>query len=109
MTRIARFRFRTIGLLAAVALLTVGLFGCRSNWYIRGAKENPSGLWMAALKPFAGDVYYVGSEGDFSYFRVGQVFCDRYKAQTAKIKLPRTFPLGKGKPYVVTEDMVQRY
>ena len=64
---------------------------------------------MAALKPIGGCAYYVGSEGDFSYFRVGHVFCDRYKARTAKLKLPRTFPFGKGDSYVVTEDMVPRY
>jgi len=61
---------------------------------------------MAALKGFEGSVYYVGSDGDDSYFRAGKVFYSRYKAQTSKIRLPRTFPFGKGDPYLVTQDMV---
>jgi len=80
--------------------------GCYSVSYIHGAKERPTDLWMAALKHQEGPVYYVGSEGEFSYFRAGTVFWTRYKAQTSKISLPRTFPLGKEKPYLVTQDMV---
>ena len=64
---------------------------------------------MRALKPLGSPVYYVGSEGDYSYFRSGHVFRKHYKAQTAKIRLPNTFPLGKGKAYVVSEDMVPKY
>jgi hypothetical protein len=64
---------------------------------------------MAALKGFEGPVHYVGSEGEFSYFRAGTVFWTRYKAQTSKLRLPRTFPLGKDEPYLVTEDMVPKY
>jgi len=61
---------------------------------------------MRALKPFGGEVYYVGSEGDFSYFRAGAVFPARYKAPTAKVHLPRTFPLGSAEPYIVSQEMV---
>jgi hypothetical protein len=64
---------------------------------------------MAALKHFEGPVYYVGSEGEFSYFRAGKVIWTRYKAQTAKLHLPHTFPLGMGNPYLVTEEMVPEY
>jgi hypothetical protein len=64
---------------------------------------------MAALKHFEGPVYYIGGDGDYSYFRAGDVFYTRYKAQTSKIHLPNTFPFGKGKPYLVTEDMVPPY
>ena len=93
---------RLIGLLT----LAVCVSGCYSVSYIRGAKERPADLWMAALKGFEGPVYYVGSEGEFSYFRAGTVIWTRYKVQTAHINLPRTFPLGKEKPYLVTQDMV---
>src|SRR6266498_5828483 len=44
---------------------------CFSLAYIRGAKERPTELWYAALKGFHGPVYYVGSDGEFSYFRAG--------------------------------------
>ena len=54
-------------------------------------------------------MYYVGSEGDFSYFRGHGVFCGRYKTLTSKLKLPRTFPFGKEKPYIVTLDMIPEY
>ena len=92
---------------AALILLAFGLDRyCFSLTYVRGAKEDPGQLWMSALKPFTGQEYYVGSEGEFSYFRAGAVFPARYKAPTAKIKLPRTFSLGAEKPYPVTEGMV---
>jgi hypothetical protein len=51
-------------------------------------------------------VYYVGSDGDYSYFRQGHVFYSRCKAHTSKLKLPRTFPFGQGEPYIVTIDMI---
>jgi len=98
-----RIAVRFVGLLAALVCIT----GCYSVSYIRGAKERPAELWMAALKHQEGPVYYVGSEGEFSYFRAGTVIWTRYKAQTSKIHLPRTFPLGKGEPYLVTENMVK--
>jgi hypothetical protein len=92
--------------LLVVVACAIGFTGCRSLSYIHGAHEDPQGLWMAALKGFEGPVYYVGSDGDYSYFRAGKVFYTRYKAQTSKIGLPRTFPFGKGEPYLVTQDMV---
>jgi hypothetical protein len=99
----------TIRFVAALAIwycVAISLTGCHSISYVRRAKERPSELWTAALKGFEGPVYYVGSEGDFSYFRAGTLIWTRYKAQTAKISLPRTFPLGKEKPYLVTQEMV---
>ena len=79
---------------------------CFTLAYVRGADEDTQGLWIAALKGFSGTVYYVGTEGDFSYFRAGSVFPARYKAPTKNIGLPETFPLGTQKPYRVTQDMV---
>lgn len=93
--------------LIALALLAFGINNyCFSLAYIRGAHEDPAQLWMSALKPFTGQVYYVGSDKDFSYFRAGAIFPARFKAPTAKIKLPRTFPLGAQQPYTVTAEMV---
>jgi len=96
---------RFICLLAVVVLASV-LAYCHSLTYIHGASEDQYQLWIAALKGFDGTVYYVGSDGDYSYFRAGDILCTRYKAQTSKLNLPRTFPFGKGEPYIVTLDMV---
>src|SRR5437867_3199515 len=87
----------------------IGFSSCRSASYLQKAKERPCDLWMAALKGFEGPVYYIGSDEDFSYFRAGRIFYTRYKARTSKIRLPRTFPFGKGEPYLVTQDMVPCY
>jgi hypothetical protein len=102
-------RSSKIGLALAFVMLICAVLtfvGCRSLSYIHRADERPYDLWMAALKGFEGPVYYVGSDGDYSYFRAGKMFYTRYKAQTSKLGLPRTFPFGKGEPYLVTQDMV---
>lgn len=96
-------------LVLLMASLTITVTGCHSLSYVHGAEERPYDLWMAALKGFEGPVYYVGDDGDFSYFRAGTVFYTRYKVQSSKVHLPRTFPFGKGEPYLVTQDMVPRY
>ncbi len=77
--------------------------------YVRAAPEDRHGLWLAALKGFQGCVRYVGSIGDDSYFRAGDLFCSRYKAPTASLHLPSTFPLGEREPYSVTSDMVPAF
>jgi hypothetical protein len=92
--------------LATLVVLALIFAGCHSLAYVHGAAEDHYQLWLGVLKPFGGPVYYVGSEGEFSYFRGHGAFCDRYKARTSKLKLPRTFPLGKEKPYVVTPEMI---
>ena len=98
-----------------LAVVGVALFvfhkHCFSLTYIRGAEEDPGNgrLWIDALKGFEGPVYYVGSEKDYSYFRVGDFFPARYKAPISKVHLPRTFELGKGTPYKVTAEMVLEY
>jgi hypothetical protein len=99
--------------ICALTIVIVTLFAVhryRSSFtYIRAAQEAPYDLWIRALKPFEGPPYYVGSEGEYSYFRAGFVFVDRYKVQTEKTRLPRTFPLGHGEPYIVTAEMVPQY
>jgi len=99
-----------IGVMAVVVVcLTITSFTTRSLAYLRRAEERPHELWMAALKGLDGPAYYVGSEGDFSYFRSGQFFHTHYKVRTAKIRLPQTFDLEKGTPYPVRQEMVWPY
>ena len=99
--------------LASMIALLVGLTAAylyeHSLAFVRGAPEDRYGLWMAALKGFQGTPRYVGSLDEYSYFRVGDIVCSRYKAPTAKLHLPTTFPLGEGTPYVVTFEMVPPY
>ena len=93
-------------LLLVAAVLALVPSYCHSVAYVRRAPENHYELWMGVLKQFGGRVYYVGSDGQFSYFRGHGVFCDRYKARTSELRLPRTFPLGKEELYTVTLDMI---
>ncbi len=96
--------------LMALTVLTISwYFYQHSITFVRGAPEDCHGLWMAALKGFQGTPRYVGSLGDDSYFRVGDLFCTRYKAPTARMHLPRIFPLGEGTPCIVTSEMVPQY
>ncbi len=91
----------------AVLILLAGVVGTRHSLvYVHGAPEDQYGLWMGVLKPLGGDVYYVGSEGDYSFFRGHGIFGDRYKAQTSKLRLPHTFSFGRGTPYRVTLTMI---
>lgn len=91
---------------ALLTVLTAAYLYEHSLAFVRAAPEDRHGLWMAALKGLQGTPRYLGSIGDESYFRVGDIICSRYKAPTAKTHLPITFPLGEGTPYVVTFEMV---
>jgi hypothetical protein len=101
--RLRRAIIRLAWTAAIAVLVVIGFAGCCG---VRGAREDHYALWMGVLKPFGGDVYYVGSEGDYSYFRGGFLSMDRYKDKTSKLFLPRTFPLGKEKRFRVTLEMV---
>ena len=93
-----------------VIAVLMGWYSCQhSLMFVLGAPEDRYGLWMAALKGFRGATRYVGSVDDYSHFRAGDFLCSRYKAPTAKLRLPTTFPLGQGTPYAVTADMVPQY
>ncbi len=96
-------------ILIALIVLVAGYSYQHSITFVWGATEDRDGLWMAALKGFQSTPRYVGSLGDYSYFRAGDLICSRYKAPTAKMHLPRIFPLGKGTPCVVTFEMVPAY
>jgi hypothetical protein len=105
-------RHLKLGIISVVTLLIAlasAYFYQHSLTFVRAAPEDRYGLWMAALKGFQGTPRYVGSLGDYSYFRVGDNICSRYKAPTVKMHLPRTFRLGEGTPYVVTSEMVPSY
>jgi hypothetical protein len=56
---------------------------------------------MALLKGFDGDVFYIGSDDKYSYFRLGHVFRSYYKVPTCAAKLPQTLPLDAGQFYAV--------
>ena len=98
-----------VSVIALLIVLTAAYRYEHSLAFLHAAPEDRHGLWMAALKGFQGTPRYVGSVGDYSYFRVGDIICSRYKAPTAKMHLPSTFPLGEGTPYVVTFEMVPSY
>jgi hypothetical protein len=102
----ARITIRFSVLVATLFCVALYSTGCGSLSAYRQAPERPYDLWMAALQGKEGPVYYVGGEGEYSYFRAGKVVYNRYKARTSKIHLPSTFPLGHGKPYRVTQEMV---
>jgi hypothetical protein len=103
-----RVKYRLACLLVA-GVFAIATVSCRSLAYVHGASEDHYQLWMAVLKPFDGPVYYVGSDGDFSYFRSGRMFYSRYKARTSELRLPRTFQFGQQSAYVVTLGMVPEY
>jgi hypothetical protein len=100
-----RLNFSILTGIAFIIALSVWPLYTHSLTYVHGAQEDRQGLWMAALKGIGGSPYYVGSDGDYSFFRAGTFLCSRYKAPTAKLRLPGTFPFGAGTPYVVTQDM----
>lgn len=91
---------------AMLGIATGGYLYQHSRAHLMQASEDRYGLWMAALKGFSGTPRYVGSIGDLSYFRVGELFVSCYKAPTARVNLPYIFPVGGGEPYQVTAAMV---
>lgn len=104
-----RMKLRIISVTALLIVLASGYLYEHSLAFVRAAPEDRYGLWLAALKGLQGTPRYVGSIGDYSYFRVGDILCSRYKAPTAKLHLPITFPLGEGTPYIVTFEMVPNH
>ncbi len=65
------------------------------------AKEDSYAVWIALLKGFSGDVAYVGSDETHAYFQVGTIFADYYKLPRCAARLPETFLVGHGTPYLV--------
>ena len=73
------------------------------------ATLDPWAVWIAVLKRFSGDVYYVGSSEPYAYFRIGDWFWSYYKTPICNAALPRTFALGAEAPYKVEFGNVRGY
>lgn len=101
-----KFKPIAAGFLTLLAVLMAAYLYQFTDFYVKGAPEDPQGLWLNTMKGIMGPTRYVGSVGEYSYFRIGDILCSRFKTPTAKIRLPETFPLGEGTPYIVTVDMV---
>lgn len=93
----SRMKLWLASMMALLLGLTAASLYVHSLAFVRAAPEDRYGHWMAALKGFQGTHRYVGSLDDYSYFRVGDIVSSRYKAPTAKMHLPITFPLGEGR------------
>jgi len=65
------------------------------------ARDDSYRVWIALLKGFHGDVYYVGNDSASAYFRIGRLFWSYYKVPACAARAPEAFPVGAGKPYVV--------
>ena len=65
------------------------------------ARADSYRVWIALLKGFEGDVYYVGNDSTNAYFRTGYLFRAYFKAPVCAARPPEAFPVGSGKPYVV--------
>jgi hypothetical protein len=91
--------------LLAVTLLAP-LASASAGWAQAGspksaAHEDSYRVWMALLKGFDGDVFYIGSDDTYSYFRLGHLFRSYYKVPICAAKLPQTLPLDSGQFYAV--------
>jgi hypothetical protein len=87
-----------------VLIVLVAFFACtypRSAESLANASEDSYAVWIALLKGFNGEVIYVGSDDAHAYFRIGRFFGTYYKLPACAVRLPETFPVGHGKPYVV--------
>lgn len=78
--------------------------GARWLAEIRGARGLVSRL-DRPLEGFDGDVFYIGSDDTYSYFRIGRVFRSYYKVPTCAAKLPQTLPIDSGPFYAVRLHM----
>ena len=83
------------------------LVGCASPAArMQAAKDDAWQVWMTANKGFGGPIYYVGSDDQFAYFRLGSWHYHYYKTHTKNTKLPQHFSLGAGTPYLVDQSMI---
>lgn len=95
-----------IALLIGAILVSVGPFALvacypHSPDSLVNASEDSYAVWIALLKGFAGDVIYVGSDDAHAYFRIGRFLGHYYKVPACAVRLPESFTVGHGKPYVV--------
>jgi hypothetical protein len=96
------YRKRALILLATVVAVVGGYAtSTRLASPASSARADSYGVWIALLKGFKGDVYYVGNDGTHSYFRAGRIFWTYYKIPVCAARPPEAFSIGTGKPYVV--------
>jgi hypothetical protein len=100
-----RHRILTSVAAAAVLALTGYVAVCNAQPMDR-AKTDPYEVWISLIKPFGRVVYYVGTKEPYAYFRFGRFFPSYYRSPACNFTLPRTFALGSGDPYVVTQANV---
>jgi hypothetical protein len=100
----SRFQVALLILVSFVFAFCAAAVWTRTRSPERVAVEDATAVWIAILKGFNGEVRYIGNLGDYEYFIIGDIFWSYYKVPKSYtlIKLPRTFSLGGGVPYVVT-------
>ncbi|HSY73838.1 MAG TPA: hypothetical protein VK810_00065 [Dongiaceae bacterium] len=92
-------------LYAGILLIAIGGTLILANYSsVKNAREDYYALWMDASKGFNGPVYYIGSDATNDYFRVGSLIHNYYKIRVIDVHLPKTFPVSKGEPYLITAD-----
>jgi len=97
-------RFRKAALVAiAILAAAVGAYAAYSRLAPPEsvARDDSYRVWIALLKGFEGDVYYVGNDSANAYFRVGRLFWSYYKVPACAVRAPQSFRVGSRKPYVV--------
>ena len=97
-------RFRRVALAGAVALIVACAAYAASSRLVSPesvARADPYRVWIALLKGFEGDVYYVGNDSKNVYFRIGRLFWSYYKVPACAARAPQAFPVDSGKPYAV--------
>ena len=97
-------RFRK-SVLIALAIFAAAIAAYAANSRLASpesvARTDSYRVWIALLKGFEGDVYYVGNDSANAYFRIGRVFWSYYKVPACAARAPQSFQVGAGKPYVV--------
>jgi hypothetical protein len=96
---------------AAVAVI-VALAACSAWDHLQPperAKTDSYEVWISLIKPFGRVVYYVGTNEPYAYFRFGRFFPSYYRSPACNFTLPRTFAVGSGNPYIVTQDNAGGY
>ena len=91
--------------LAAFAILLVAVAAYAASTRFASpqssARAESYRVWIALLKGFQGDVYYLGNDSTHAYFRIGRLFWSYFKVPACAARPPQTFPIGSAKPYVV--------
>jgi len=103
--RRARLALMAFFLFVAIAFVGSVLWN-RTRTPEVAAVEDVTAVRMAILKGFRGDVVYVGSQQDYAYFRTDYIFCSNYKVPATLVRLPRSFPIDGGEPYVATWEVM---